>query len=93
MNRVEILSTAEKAINGERNLAYGEPEDNFARIAKLWNAYLANMGMPPQLRPHDVALLLDLMKTARLQNDPSHEDSWIDKAGYSACGGEVAGRL
>lgn len=93
MNRVEILSTAEKAINGERNLAYGEPEDNFMRIARLWNAYLSNLGMPPQLRPHDVALLLDLMKTARLQNDHTHEDSWIDKAGYSACGGEVAGKL
>jgi hypothetical protein len=35
--------------------------------------------------------MLDLMKTARLQNMPSHADSWIDKAGYAACGAETAG--
>jgi len=28
------------------------------------------------------------MKTSRLLNSLGHEDSWIDKCGYSALGGE-----
>jgi hypothetical protein len=30
------------------------------------------------------------VKLARLANDDKHEDSWVDLAGYAACGGEVA---
>ena len=38
----------------------------------------------------DVAILMDLMKTARLITSPECVDHWIDKAGYSACGGGIA---
>lgn len=41
------------------------------------------------IRPHDVALMIDLMKTSRLVWSPEHSDSWVDKAGYSACGWDV----
>jgi hypothetical protein len=34
-----------------------------------------------------VALMMDWVKTARLLQTPDHEDSWIDKCGYSALGG------
>jgi hypothetical protein len=30
------------------------------------------------------------MKVARLVNDPLHEDSWIDIAGYAAIGFEIS---
>ena len=35
-----ILEEAGRAVNGERQLNYGSPEDNFARIAEFWNTYL-----------------------------------------------------
>jgi len=38
----------------------------------------------------DVAIMMDLMKTARLIESPNHKDSWVDKCGYSACGHRCA---
>ena len=37
MNRKEILNKAESIINGEREGAYGKPEDSFDCIAQLWS--------------------------------------------------------
>lgn len=80
-----------------RGKPYGGVEDNFARIARLWTAHLANryaddkkfhLG-PPTLDPTDVAIMMILLKTARLANDPAHRDSWVDIAGYAACGGSL----
>ena len=34
--------------------------------------------------------MMALLKIARLMSNPEHADSWIDGAGYLACGGEVA---
>jgi hypothetical protein len=44
----------------------------------------------PILKPADVAQMMALMKIARLENDPSHLDSWTDLAGYAACGAEIS---
>jgi len=40
------------------------------------------------LKPHDVALMMALLKIARLKGNPIHGDSWVDLAGYAACGAE-----
>ena len=100
MTKRGLLETAIETVAG-RGLNYGRPEDNFLRIARLWNVHLLNRygeGFGgdttvalPTLDAIDVALMMDLMKTARLENSPTHMDSWIDKAGYAACGGEIAG--
>ena len=92
MQRAELLKAAEKAVM-DRGLNYSKPEDNFERIARLWNAHLHNRNLLKHsygLLPEDVALLLGLVKVGRLSNDFSHRDSWIDLAGYAACGGEIA---
>jgi hypothetical protein len=47
-------------------------------------------GLNVELEPYDVALMMDDVKSARLCETPDHRDSWVDKAGYSACGAEVA---
>lgn len=86
--RAKCLETAREAVCVGRQVAHGNPEDTFGRIANLWNAYLCNAGQA-KLGAHDVALMLDLMKTARLQGNPGHFDSWVDKAGYAACGCEI----
>ena len=85
MKRKELLEEAAKITNGERQEHYGTPEDNFARIADLWNAYLGK----PYLATQDVAAMMILLKTARIAADPKHLDSWIDIAGYASCGGEI----
>ncbi|QDP64137.1 MAG: hypothetical protein Unbinned2301contig1004_63 [Prokaryotic dsDNA virus sp.] len=96
VTKASLLDNAKAAV-ADRGLNYGKPEDNFARIARLWSAHLYNTGKiedeVQELTAIDVALMMDLMKTARLENDPLHQDSWVDKAGYAACGGEIAGGI
>jgi len=87
VGRVAVLAEAAKIVSQDRNSAYGEPEDNFGRIAALWSAWLGI-----QITNVDVAALLLLVKVARLQATPNHVDSWVDIAGYAACGAEVANR-
>lgn len=84
MNRKECLEQASKITQGERQENYGTPEDNFKRIADLWSIYLEQ-----DIAPHDVAAMMSLMKIARLMNQPNHQDSWVDLAGYAACGCEI----
>lgn len=82
---MSILDDAVKAV-AERHAVYGSPKVNFQRIADLWSAYL---GISVSMA--DVANLNILAKVARLQEAPEHRDSWLDVAGYSACGAEVTG--
>ncbi len=92
MDRAELLSTALEAVNA-RPKAYGPPERNFTRIASHWNVYLTGKygaGSAPLLDAVDVAAMMALMKIARLEETPDHIDSWVDLAGYAACGAECA---
>lgn len=87
--RTSVLMEANKIVNGARNKAYGDAEDNFRNIAGLWEAYFTNKGSDVVVTPIDVANMMVLMKIARLQWTPSHRDSWVDIAGYAACGAEI----
>ena len=88
MTRKEILAEAEKCVCSDRNLQYGEPEDNFNTIAKFWSAFLDIHITAPQ-----VAAMMILMKTARIKASAGRDtDSWVDAAGHSACGGELMHR-
>lgn len=88
MNRPEILDTAKKCVCGQREQDYGSPENNFERIAALWNAYLGAQTVDAV----DVAMLLALLKVARIKTGRGTEDSFVDLAGYAACAGEIATR-
>ena len=94
MTRKEILAAAEKCVCGDREQDHGSPENNFRLIAEFWHTYLSAKcvaaGVHVQLEPEDVAAMMALLKIARLMSNPEHADSWIDGAGYLACGGEVA---
>jgi len=89
MNRGEILQTAEKYVNGDREQQYGTPENNFSIIAEYWNTYLDNKGNP-QIDAHDVAVMMCLLKIARITSGQKKDDNYIDLAGYAACAGEIA---
>jgi len=71
-----------------RGKRYGEPEDNFKRIARRWSVHMLNRyGIDISLDEVDVASMMIDVKQARLENDPTHRDSWVDIAGYAAGGG------
>lgn len=89
MKRGEILEKAGDYISGQRAKDYGDAHENFERIAEGWNIILKNaLNTHGYLTAQHVALMLDWMKTSRILNSLNHEDSWIDKCGYSALGAE-----
>lgn len=91
MKRGKILRQANDLINGDRAKDYGDAYDNHCRIADGWNVITRDaLRTHGCLTPAHVALMMDWLKTCRLLNTVSHEDSWIDKAGYTALGAEFA---
>lgn len=87
MTRKECLEQAAKCVLQNRQDQYGDVEDCFKKIARLWNAYLPSV---VELEPYDVACMMALLKIARIQANPKHGDSWVDLAGYAACGADLA---
>ncbi len=91
--RQNFLDQVKDIVCTDRANKHGPVEDSFQNIANLWNAYLtakqANSSEPISLNVLDVALMMDLLKTARLAVNQLHLDSWLDKAGYSTCGGSL----
>jgi hypothetical protein len=90
MNRGEILQTASDIITKDREQAYGSPEDNFQVIADFWNAYIGRKDITEGITAHDVAVMMCLLKIARMATGQPKPDNYIDLAGYAACGGEIA---
>lgn len=78
-----ILLKAEGLVNGPRAAAYDHPTENFGRIVRLWNALLADKLHEP-ITEEEHAMMMIMVKMARLQATPEHEDSIIDIAGYAA---------
>lgn len=93
MNREMCLEEAKKCVCTDRNQQYGEPEQNFAVIAQLWQTYLqaALKSDEIEILPGDVAMMMVLFKAARVATAyQAKADSFVDMAGYAACGCELA---
>jgi hypothetical protein len=78
-----VLEEAKTIIYGDREKTYGHPSKNLRTIASMWNAYLKSVG-DRELTAQDVSVMMVLLKSARLANDPSHRDSVVDICGYAA---------
>jgi hypothetical protein len=85
MKRNEVLDSATKCVCGDREAQYGSPEDNFKAIADLWTVWCGY-----GFTAHDVAIMMSLMKVARLKTGTFKDDSYIDAVGYLACAGEIS---
>lgn len=83
--RRDLLDEAADLVDGDRNNQYGDPRQDFQRTAAMWAAYL---GVP--IEPHDVAAMMSLLKLSRIHWSPGKRDSWVDLAGYAACGWDCA---
>lgn len=91
--RASILHSAQDCVCGARSEDYGDPEDNFSRIAKLWKTYIMGrcvaQNVHVELNAEDVAAMMCLLKIGRIAGGSENIDNWIDIAGYAACGGEI----
>ena len=86
MKRKEILDRAITCVCGDREKDHGKPEDSFTKIAALWAAYTGY-----RFDAVDAAVMLSLLKTARIKTSPGvNDDNFVDLAGYAACAGELA---
>lgn len=93
MTRREILETACTCVCGDREEDYGRPENNFKIIADFWTTYLQaahpEIELPAEfVDAKDVSAMMSLLKIARIAAG-TKEDSFVDLAGYAACGGEI----
>jgi hypothetical protein len=87
MANVNVLEEAQDIIYGDREKTYGKPSKNLTCIAEMWAAYLTNrFGYEDTLglNAKDVAVMMTLLKCARLANTPGHRDSLVDGAAYLA---------
>lgn len=87
--RSAILHEAAELIDGDRNLAYGTPTQNFANIAELWNVQFKHLLKPDaKFNASHVAEAQIHVKMARSIADKKR-DNWLDIAGYAGCGYET----
>lgn len=90
MKREEILESARTCVCTDRNKQYGEPEDNFKAIAEMWMSHIKAKGYDVSITATDVALMLIEFKVARaITAKTPKSDTFIDIAGYAACGGAM----
>ncbi len=84
-SRSEILKAADRAVTVDRAATHGDAERNFGLIAAYWSAHL-----DADVTPADVAVMMALLKLARIKSNFGNADNWLDGCGYLACGGEIA---
>lgn len=96
MTRAEILDSAKKCVCEDRESQYGSPEDSFELIAELWEPIIRERCVSPGadvcVTGDTVAIMMTLLKIARIATGRFKSDSYIDACGYMACAGEIAGK-
>ena len=75
--QMEILVKASKVCL-DRGKQYGDPCIKYDKISKIWSQILGE-----KVTPQQVVLMMMAIKIVRLSNDPGHEDSLVDVAGYA----------
>ena len=80
----EFLARAGTLVAGDREKDYGDKVHNHQNIAKLWSAYL-----DVEIKAHDVAIMMTLLKVARTKLGAVSADTYIDMSAYSAIAGEI----
>lgn len=93
--RAAILDRAKECVCTDRNDLYGEPEDNFAVIAAMWEPYIkarcVGADASVDITARDVAMLMALCKIWRAATAiVVHDDTLVDIAGYAACAAGMA---
>ena len=83
LNTKDLLTTAMQLVGGDRHKDYGGKVKNHKNIAKLWSAY-----KDVEITPHDVAIMMVLLKIARTKLGAVSSDTYIDGSAYMSIAGE-----
>lgn len=83
----DFLAQASYIIQADRQAQYGNIEESWERIGKMWGALLE---LDRPIDPSMVGIMLAAMKLSRLTNHMNHEDSYIDALAYIAGAGQIA---
>jgi len=86
MTAARTLKTAADLVGGDRNASHGDMTENHQNIASLWEGYLG-----VSIKPHDVAVMMCLLKIARTKSGRTNPDDYVDLAGYAGIAAEIKG--
>ena len=78
-----IAEEAAAVVAGDRAADYGDVNESFARIAKLWSAYTGS-----NISPWDVAQMMILLKVSRAKTS-AKRDTLVDIIGYAECANQL----
>lgn len=85
-----VLLEAKSLIEGDRNVTYGTPTENFTNIAAVWNVLFAHkFSENNAFTPGDVAEAMIALKLCRNIAEKKRDNA-VDIAGYAACGYEAS---
>ena len=82
-----ISEEAAAVVAGDRADDYGDVNESFTRIAKLWSVYTGTT-----ISPWDVAQMMILLKVSRAKTS-TKRDTLVDIAGYAECAGQLTKSL
>ena len=88
----KTLQTALDLTGGARAKQHGDKRANHQNIADLWNAYFGVEAVTGYryFTAHDVAVMMCLLKIARLKSGTHNPDNYVDLAGYAGIAAEIA---
>lgn len=78
-----ITDEAKTIVAGDRASDYGDANESFARISKLWSAYTGIT-----ITPWDVAQMMILLKVSRAKTSRKR-DTLVDIVGYAECASQL----
>ena len=81
--RTQMLTSANELVSDKREQEHGDFAENAQVIADLWTAYKGT-----EFTPHDVPMMMALLKIARAKNNPKKVDNYRDGCGYIALASE-----
>ncbi len=83
-NIASLFGRVAEAITGEKEEMHGDKIVNHQNIADGWNWWLGmKYGIPPVIRPSDVAQMQTILKQARATSGTYQADDGFDQVGYS----------
>lgn len=75
--------TAIRLVLGDRNESYGDPAEDYAKVAKMWSGLLHPI-LKRDITPQEAILMMVLLKMSREVHAPK-DDNIIDAHGYLLC--------